>query len=75
MTQKILTPEEAAALHANLSKLTLKEKVEALDLLEKAAEHQRKNLARTDMIEFAKSVYPGFKVGPHHRKQIGRAHV
>ena len=68
MTQKILTPEEAAALHANLSKLTLKEKVEALDLLDKAAEHQRKNLARTDMIEFAKSVYPGFKVGPHHRK-------
>ena len=67
-TQKILTPEEAAALHANLSKLTLKEKVEALDLLEKAAEHQRKGLARTDMIEFAKSVYPGFKVGPHHRK-------
>ena len=67
-TQKILTPEEAAALHANLSKLSLAEKMEALELLEKAAEHQRKNLARTDMIEFAKSVYPGFKVGPHHRK-------
>ena len=67
-TQKILTPEQAAALHANLSKLTLAEKVEALELLDKAAEHHRKNLARTDMIEFAKSVYPGFKIGPHHRK-------
>ena len=67
-TQTILTPEQASALHANLSKLTLAEKVEALELLEKAAEHQRKNLARTDMIEFAKSVYPGFKIGPHHRK-------
>ena len=67
-TQTILTPEQAAALHANLSKLTLAEKVEALELLDKAAEHQRKNLARTDMIEFAKSVYPGFKIGPHHRK-------
>lgn len=68
MTPTILTPEQAAALHANLSKMTLAEKMEALELLDKAAEHQRKGRARTDMIEFAKSVYPGFKVGPHHRK-------
>ena len=68
MTPTILTPEQAAALHANLSKMTLAEKVEALELIEKAADHHRKSLARTDMIEFAKSVYPGFKVGPHHRK-------
>ena len=68
MTPTILTPEQAAALHANLSRMTTQEKLEALELLEKAAEHQRKNKARTDMIEFAKSVYPGFKVGPHHRK-------
>ena len=68
MTQTILTPEQAAALHANLSRMSVMEKLEALELLEKAAEHQRKNLARTDMIEFAKAVYPGFKVGPHHKK-------
>jgi len=68
LTPTILTPEQAAALHANLSKMTLAEKMEALELLDKAAEHQRKGRARTDMIEFAKSVYPGFKVGPHHRK-------
>ena len=67
-TQTILTPEQAAALHANLSRMTTQEKLEALELLAKAAEHQRKNLARTNMIEFAKAVYPGFKVGPHHRK-------
>lgn len=67
-TPTILTPEQAAALHANLSRMTTQEKLEALELLDKAAEHQRKNLARTDMIEFAKAVYPGFKVGPHHRK-------
>jgi predicted phage terminase large subunit-like protein len=67
-TQTILTPEQAAALHANLSRMSVAEKIEALELLDKAAEHQRKHLARTDMIEFAKSVYPGFKVGPHHRK-------
>ena len=68
MTQTILTPEQAAALYKNLGKMTLAEKMEAMELLETAAEHHRKNLARTDMIEFAKSVYPGFKVGPHHRK-------
>lgn len=67
-TQTILTPEQAAALHANLSRMSVQEKMEALDLLERAAEHQRKNSARTDMIEFARSVYPGFKVGPHHKK-------
>ena len=67
-SQQILTPEEAAALYRNLGKMNLAEKVEAMELLEKAAEHQRKNLARGDMIEFAKSVYPGFKVGPHHKK-------
>ena len=67
-TSTILTPDQAAALHANLSRMTVAEKMEALELLDKAAEHKRKSLARTDMIEFAKSVYPGFKVGPHHKK-------
>ena len=67
-TSTILTPDHAAALHANLSRMTVAEKMEALELLDKAAEHKRKSLARTDMIEFAKSVYPGFKVGPHHKK-------
>ena len=90
MTQKILTPAEAAALAANMSKLSVQEKLEALELIEKSQEHKKRNAARTDMIEFAKYVYPGFKVGPHHRKQakiftdviegrkkreIGRAHV
>ena len=63
-----LTPEQAAALFKNLGKLTAAEKLEALELLDKAQEHKQKHLARTDMIEFAKSVYPGFKIGPHHRK-------
>ena len=67
-TNPPLTPEQAKALLMNMSKLSTQEKLEALELLEKAAEHQKRNLARGDMIEFAKSVYPGFKVGPHHRK-------
>ncbi|MFO0447157.1 MAG: phage terminase large subunit [Pseudomonadota bacterium] len=67
-TNPPLTPEQASALFKNLGKLTAAEKLEALELLDKAQEHQQRNLARTDMIEFAKSVYPGFKIGPHHRK-------
>jgi predicted phage terminase large subunit-like protein len=67
-TNPPLTPEQASALFKNLGKLTAAEKLEALELLDKAQEHKQKNLARTDMIEFAKSVYPGFKIGPHHRK-------
>jgi predicted phage terminase large subunit-like protein len=63
-----LTPEQATALFKNLGKMSSAEKLEALELLDKAQEHQQKNLARTDMLEFAKRVYPGFKVGPHHRK-------
>ena len=63
-----LTPEQAQALFKNLGKLTAAEKLEALELLDKAQEHKQKSLARSDMLEFAKSVYPGFKVGPHHRK-------
>jgi predicted phage terminase large subunit-like protein len=68
MTPATLTPEQAQALFKNLGKLTAAEKLEALELLDKAQAHKQKNLARTDMIEFAKAVYPGFKIGPHHRK-------
>ena len=67
-TNPPLTPEQAAALFQNLGKMSKAEKLESLELLDKAEEHKTKNAARTDMIAFAKSVYPGFKVGPHHRK-------
>ena len=67
-TQTILTPEQAKALLMNMSKLSMEEKLEALELLSKSEEHKKRSAARTDLIEFAKAVYPGFKVGPHHRK-------
>lgn len=63
-----LTKVEAAALMKNLGALTLEEKLEALELIDRVEENKKKQLARGDMIEFAKAVYPGFKVGPHHRK-------
>jgi predicted phage terminase large subunit-like protein len=63
-----LTPEQAKAMLMHMGKLSLEEKLEALELLDKAEDQKKRTLARTDMIEFAKSVYPGFKVGPHHKK-------
>ena len=36
--------------------------------LEKRDKEHDVELAQKDPIEFAKFVYPGFKVGPHHRK-------
>lgn len=67
-TNPPLTPEQARVLLKNISRLTTAEKLEALELLDKTEEHRKKSAARSDLIEFAKSVYPGFKVGPHHRK-------
>lgn len=67
-TNPPLTPEQAAVLFQNLGSMSKAEKLESLELLAKAEEYKTKNAARTDMLSFAKSVYPGFKVGPHHKK-------
>jgi predicted phage terminase large subunit-like protein len=67
-TNPPLTPEQAKALFQNLSRMTPEEKLDYLQMLDNKEAHIKKNAARTDMIEFAKAVYPGFKVGPHHRK-------
>jgi predicted phage terminase large subunit-like protein len=66
--QKILTPEQALALQAKLPSMSLAEKMDALDLIERSENFASLRSKRTNMIEFAKHVYPGFKVGPHHRK-------
>lgn len=44
------------------------EKIAFLANLEKKEARFQLKKAKSDPIEFAKAVYPGFKVGPHHRK-------
>lgn len=44
------------------------EKEAYLGLLEEKEQRAHKKRAMTDPIEFAKYVYPNFKVGPHHKK-------
>ena len=63
-----LTTEQAKALMAALPKMSLEDKLELLEDLEKQETRVRLHSARTDMLDFARAVYPGFKVGPHHRK-------
>ena len=68
MSERILTSEEAAALYRKLPMMGKEEKLETLEMLDKSEQFKAKRRAKTDPIEFAKHVYPGFKVGPHHRK-------
>jgi predicted phage terminase large subunit-like protein len=63
-----LSPTEIAAIQQALPTLSLKEKMELFDMLEERERRYGVAAARQDMISFAKRVYPGFKVGPHHRK-------
>ena len=68
MSEKILTPEEASALYRKLPTMGKLEKLETLDLLDRQEHLRELRKKRLDPIEFAKHVYPGFKIGPHHRK-------
>jgi len=63
-----LSPTEIAAIQKALPTLSIKEKMELFDMLEEREKRYGVAAARQDMISFAKRVYPGFKVGPHHRK-------
>ena len=63
-----LTPKEAKALQMALPTMSVAEKIELMDMLEERERRASMYNSRKDMLEFAKHVYPGFKVGPQHRK-------
>ena len=63
-----LTKQEIDALQKLLPTLSPDEKAELLADLEERAARASKNAAKTSLLGFATQVYPGFKVGPHHRK-------
>jgi len=65
---KTLSKEEADAIQRALPTMTVAEKIELLDMLEAREQRLLLTAGRKDMISFAQAVYPGFKVGPHHRK-------
>ena len=63
-----LTRAEVAALIRALPSMTLAEKMELFEDLEVRERRARLLAAQNNMIGFATSVYPGFKIGPHHKK-------
>jgi len=63
-----LKAEEIAAIRAALPTMTVKNKLELMEMLEERDRRMSLKNSRTNMIDFARRVYPGFKVGPHHRK-------
>jgi predicted phage terminase large subunit-like protein len=68
MNLDFLTPQEAMAARLALKDMTTEEKVAFLEELEEKERRFELKKAQTDPISFARAVYPGFKVGPHHRK-------
>ena len=64
----ILSPEEIRALQQVLPTLSPQEKAELLRDLEERAARASKQIGKDSMLGFATHVYPGFKIGPHHRK-------
>jgi predicted phage terminase large subunit-like protein len=63
-----LTKLELEALQKALPHMNAQEKAELLADLEEREKRTRLAAANDNMLGFAKAVYPGFKIGPHHKK-------
>lgn len=64
----MLTPERIKFLKTHINLLSHNEKLEALDEISSYEAEQVKKIGQTDLLSFADHVYPGYKVGPHHRR-------
>ena len=63
-----LTKRELEALLKALPHMSVEDKMELLDDLEVRERRARLSAANHNMLGFAQAVYPGFKIGPHHKK-------
>ena len=63
-----LNKQELAALMQALPTMTLQEKMELFEDLEVRERRVSLAAAQHNMLGFATAVYPGFKIGAHHRK-------
>jgi predicted phage terminase large subunit-like protein len=68
MNTDFLTPQEALAAQLALKDMNRFEKLAFLQDLDEQENRYSLKAAQSDPISFAKQVYPGFKVGPQHRK-------
>lgn len=63
-----LTADDLAIIEQTLPHLSAADKLALLDTLAQREKRLRLSAASTDPLAFATAVYPGFKIGPHHRK-------
>jgi predicted phage terminase large subunit-like protein len=63
-----LSKTELLALQKALPTMSVADKIELMDMLDVRERRVRLTAASNNMLGFANAVYPGFKVGPHHRK-------
>jgi predicted phage terminase large subunit-like protein len=63
-----LSPMDLAKLKAALPTMREKEKRRALELLKTYQAEKTKEKGRESFLDFIQHVYPGYKIGPHHRK-------
>ena len=63
-----LSKVELEALMRALPRMALKDKLELFEDLEVRERRARLLAAEQSMLGFATAVYPGFKIGPHHKK-------
>lgn len=63
-----LSPAEARAAALALKDMNKDEKIKFLATLEEKERRYIIKASKTDPLAFARRVYPGFKIGPHHKK-------
>ena len=63
-----LSKLELEAMAKALPHMTVQEKMELFNDLELRESRASLQAAKTNMLGFAQAVYPGFKIGPHHKK-------
>ena len=63
-----LTPADLARLKTALPSMPDKQKRRTAELLKKYQSEVVREVGRKSFLDFIKHVYPGYKVGPHHRK-------
>jgi predicted phage terminase large subunit-like protein len=63
-----LSPEQIEALKQKIPSMPEDEKRKALDLVKKWYADSTQQIGKNDFLTFIDHVYPGYKVGPHHRR-------
>ena len=65
---KALPVHQRQQVITNISKLPDREKVELIQLLSEIDKRTKRDAAQGGFLDFIKAVYPGYKVGAHHKR-------